>query len=109
MTDEPADHGAGASQAGAPSSGVERAALRHPFPFVRLLYAAAFAFLAWLVFWFVVILAALQFITRAVMGYSNEELRQFSRNLIAYMQELLGYVSFIRDERPFPFGPFPKG
>ena len=104
MTDETADHGAGASSAGA-----DRSALRHPFPFVRLLYAIGFAFLAWLVFWLIVILAALQFAVRALIGYSNDELRQFSRNLIAYMQELLGYVSLMRDERPFPFGPFPKG
>jgi len=102
-TDDSADQSADTA-----SKGDERAGLRHPFPFVRLLYAIGFAFLAWLVFWLVVILAALQFAVRAVIGYSNEELRQFSRNLIAYLQELLLYVSLIRDERPFPFGPFPK-
>jgi hypothetical protein len=83
--------------------------LRHPFPFARLVYAIGFAFVAWVVFWLVLILAALQFITRAVSGHVNEELRQFCRNMIVYLQELLGYVTLARDERPFPIGPFPKG
>lgn len=93
------------------SRGGERSApvLRHPFPFARLFYAIGFAFIAWLVFWLILILAALQFATRAVVGHSNEELRQFSRNLITYISELLAYVSLARDERPFPIGTFPKG
>ena len=83
--------------------------LRHPFPFARLIYAVGFAVVAWVVFWFIVLLAALQFITRAISGHVNEELRQFCRNMIVYLQELLGYATLARDERPFPIGPFPKG
>jgi hypothetical protein len=83
--------------------------LRHPFPFARLIYAIGYAFIAWLVFWFILILALLQFITRAVTGHANDELRRFSRNMITYLLELLGYVCLVRDERPFPIGPFPTG
>ena len=83
--------------------------LRHPFPFARLIYAVGYAFVAWVVFWLVLILALLQFITRAVTGHVNDELRTFSRNMITYLQELLGYVTLVRDEQPFPIGPFPTG
>jgi hypothetical protein len=83
--------------------------LRLPFPFARLIYAVGFAFIAWFVFWFILILAVLQFVTRAVAGHVNDELRQFTRNMILYLQELLGYVALVRDERPFPIGRFPKG
>lgn len=83
--------------------------LRHPFPFSRLVYAIGFSVVAWLVFWLVIVLAILQFVTRAIAGHVNEELRQFCRNMITYLQELLGYITLVRDERPFPIGPFPKG
>jgi hypothetical protein len=83
--------------------------LRHPFPFARLIFAVGFGALAYLVFLGIIVLAILQFITRAITGHVNDELRQFSRNVITYLQELLGYVTLVRDERPFPIGPFPKG
>ena len=80
-----------------------------PFPFTRLLYAIGFAFVAWLVFWLVVFLAALQFVATAVTRHPNDELKHFSLRLTLYMQELLSYITLVRDERPFPIGPFPKG
>ena len=79
-----------------------------PFPFTRLLYAIGFAFIAWLVFWLVVFLAALQFVATAVTRHHNDELKHFSVRLTLYMQELLGYITLVRDERPFPIGSFPQ-
>lgn len=78
-----------------------------PFPLERLLYAVAFAFLAWFVLWVLIVVGVVQFIVFAINGRSNDELRNFSRNLVQYLFDLLGYVTFVRDERPFPFGPFP--
>ena len=83
--------------------------LRHPFPFARLIYAIGFAFVAWVVFWLVLFLAVLQFVTTAVMGHANDELKHFSHSMTLYLQELLGYITLVRDEQPFPIGPFPKG
>ena len=79
-----------------------------PFPAIRLLYALAYAILAWFVFWIVLLLALVQFITIAVNGKSNEELRHFSINLVQYLWELLAFITFVRDDQPFPIGPFPK-
>ena len=79
-----------------------------PFPFVRLLWAIGFGFLAWLVLWIVLVLAAVQFVMIAVNGQVHDELKRFSLTLIQYLWELLAYVAFVRDEQPFPVGPFPK-
>ena len=79
-----------------------------PFPAVRLLYAIGFAVLAWFVFWITLLLGLIQFIHLAVAGRVNEELRAFSVNLVQYLWELLAFITFVRDDQPFPIGPFPK-
>ena len=79
-----------------------------PFPAVRLLYAFAFSIVAWFVFWITLLLALVQFIVLALNGRVNEELRHFTVNLVQYLWELLAYITFVRDEQPFPIGPFPK-
>ena len=78
------------------------------FPVVRLLCAFGFAILAWLVFWAILILTAVQFVMIAVNGKAHEELKAFCLSLIQYLWELLAFVTFVRDEQPFPLGPFPK-
>lgn len=82
---------------------------RSAFPWTRLFYAIGFAVLGWFVFWFVLLLGLLQFIVTAVSGRVNEELKSFSLSLVQYLWELLAFVTFVRDEKPFPLGPFPKG
>lgn len=71
---------------------------------LRILFIIAAGFVAWVSFWFIVILAAAQVIYRLASGDVNEELRGFTRNMIRYLWELLGYVTLARDKRPFLFG-----
>jgi type IV secretory pathway TrbL component len=56
-----------------------------PFPGVRLLYAIAYSIVAWFVFWIVLLLALVQFVTILVSGKINDELRHFSINLVQYL------------------------
>jgi hypothetical protein len=80
---------------------------RTPFPFVRLFYALGYGVVAWVVIHLVFFLALVQFVLFAVTGRLNEELKNFSLSLIQYLWELLAFVAFVRDEQPFPIGPFP--
>ncbi len=82
--------------------------LRRPFPFTRMIYALGFAVVAWMVFWLAILLAVLQFIVTAIVGRTNKELTSFVHSVTLYLQEVLDYVTLVRNERPFPFGPFPK-
>ena len=77
------------------------------FPVVRLLYAIGYGFVAWFVFWILLLLGLVQFLMLALSGRVNEELRHFSVNLVQYLWELIAYILFVRDEQPFPIGPFP--
>jgi hypothetical protein len=81
---------------------------RPEFPVVRLLYALGFAVIAWFVFWLIIVLGALQFVVLLVNGRANQELKDFNFSLVQYLWELLAFIVFVRDEQPFPIGPFPK-
>ncbi|OJU55489.1 MAG: hypothetical protein BGO00_10125 [Alphaproteobacteria bacterium 62-8] len=96
MSDQPAQSAVSPQQA------------RVPFPGTRLLHAIFYAVIAWFTFWVVLVLAALQFLVLVFHGRMNEELRNFTRTLAQYMWELLSYIAFARDDKPFPIGPFPK-
>jgi hypothetical protein len=104
----PGNAGGPSGIGGGPPPGVADPA-RPRFPWLRLLYAIGFAVVAWVMFWLIVLLLApLHFITVAITGRPNDELKHMSLRAVHYLVELLVYVTGARDEMPFPLGPFPK-
>lgn len=81
---------------------------RVPFPVVRLVYAIGFAVVAWFVFPIILALSVMQYVIVALQGRVNEDVKRLSSNLIQYLWELLAFIAFVRDEQPFPVGPFPQ-
>jgi hypothetical protein len=82
---------------------------RLPFPWLRLLYAIGFGFIAWVMFWLIVLLLApLHYIVLAITGKPNEELKEMTLRALHYLVELLAFVTGSGDQKPFPLGPFPK-
>ncbi len=75
---------------------------------IRLLFMVGYGFLAWFVFGLTIFLAILQFIVMILNRELNEDLRKFSRNVVLYLADLLSYITFLKDDKPFPLGPFPK-
>ncbi len=96
------------STGGAPPPSRAIVPVRPPFPFVRLLYALGYGFVAWFVMHIIFVLAVVQFVMLAINGRVNDELKSFCNTLLQYEWELLAYIAFVRDEQPFPIGPFPK-
>jgi len=94
---------------GNPSPGAAPLPVRHPpYPIVRLLYAFGYALIAWFVLYIIFLLAAVQFVMIAINGRVHDEIKSFSATLIRYEWEILAFITFVRDEQPFPIGPFPK-
>ena len=83
-------------------------AAKTPFPIVRLLYSLGFAVLAWLAFWMLLVLSTIQFFVILVTGRVNPELKSFNLSLLQYLWELFAFITFVRDDQPFPIGPFPR-
>ena len=79
-----------------------------PFPATRLFYSIGYGLIAWFVIHIVFLLAVAQFVVIAINGRNNEELKHFCLTLVQYLWELLAFITFVRDEQPFPMGPFPK-
>jgi hypothetical protein len=92
-----------------PQPNAQETRTRAPFPGVRLAYAAGFAVVAWVVFWVSLLLGLAQWIITAIGGDQDDQLKRWSRNLNQYLWEVLSFIVFARDDKPFPFGtPFPK-
>ena len=93
-----------------PAGGAQGGAVpqRPPFPAIRLLYSIGYGFIAWFVLHILFVLAVAQFVVIALNGRVNEELKHFCLTLVQYLWELLAFITFVRDEQPFPIGPFPK-
>jgi len=94
---------------GTPPPGGQSAPPSHPpFPAARLFYAIGYGIIAWFVIHVVFLLAVIQFAVIAINGRGNDELKHFCLVLVQYLWELLAFITFVRDEQPFPLGPFPK-
>ena len=70
-----------------------------------LIYAVIFYFLFFLI-WLVVIF---QFLMKLITTELNSQLLDFSDSLTKYVTQILLYITFKSEERPFPFSPWPKG
>ena len=70
-----------------------------------LVYGVIFYFLYFLI-WLMVIF---QFIMKLVTNELNTQLLDFSDSLVKYVAQILLYMTFRSEERPFPFSPWPGG
>lgn len=75
---------------------------------MRVLFVALFWFIFYLTQLVVAAVVIAQCLFTLLTGAPNEQLLKFGDSLSRYVQELLRYVTFNSDERPFPFSDFPK-
>lgn len=80
-----------------------------PFPTVGLFHAIGYAVVASFVFSILLALGAVQFVVLTVNGRINGEVKTLSADLAHYLWQLLAFIGFVRDDRPFPIGAFPNG
>ncbi|MBL28967.1 MAG: hypothetical protein CMM50_15610 [Rhodospirillaceae bacterium] len=73
----------------------------------RGLLMVAFGFAAYVALWGVFVLAALQLVFMLIDRQPNAQLKSFSRNLAAWLLDIVAFLTFGTDTRPFPFAPFP--
>ena len=73
----------------------------------RGLLMAAFGLAAYVALWGVFVLAALQFVFTLIDRQPNVQLQAFSRNLAAWLLDIVAFLTFGTDVLPFPFTPFP--
>jgi hypothetical protein len=75
---------------------------------IRILFMAGFAVAAWLVLLALVVLVLVQTLIVLVSGEANHNLRKVAYLFGCYLQELVEYLSYNRNDKPFPFADFPQ-
>lgn len=73
----------------------------------RVLYMVGYGFIAYFVLMALFIIAITQAVYTLVSGRRSEEVGALARNLTVYLTELVAFVSWASDEKPFPAGRFP--
>ena len=74
---------------------------------IRGLFILVFGVLFYVLFWIISLLVLFQFVTKVITSKLNEQLMQFSNGLTQYAFQILNYMTFQSEERPFPFSPWP--
>ncbi len=74
---------------------------------LRGLFIIIFGAVLYLVCAVTFFLVVFQFITKVATGGVNSRLSGFSAGLVRYIEQLLRYMTFLSDTRPFPFDDWP--
>ena len=74
---------------------------------LRGLFIIIFAAILYFAFILVSLLVVFQFVSKLLTGELNRQLADFGAGLLRYISQVLGYITFQSDERPFPFSPWP--
>ncbi len=82
---------------------------RAPFPWQRFLFSVMFAVLGWVAFWLTIVLAVILWVLVAVSREPHPEFKQFVNASARYVWQCLAYVVLLREDKPFPLGPLPRG
>ncbi|MGB3810112.1 MAG: DUF4389 domain-containing protein [Parvibaculum sp.] len=95
------------TSSGAPSEPAADVSVQEPL-WLRFVYMLVFGFFAHIAFSLALFLGVVQIVLLAIQKEKNEELLQFSRNLVQYVGECLTFIIFAREDKPFPLGKFPN-
>src|SRR5690554_7505126 len=78
-----------------------------PAQWLRILYMVIFAVVSWALGLVLTVLIVLQALFSLVTGKDNENLRELGGALSKYYYQILLYLTYKSDNKPFPFAPFP--
>ncbi len=75
---------------------------------MRGLFIIIFGIIFYVLIGIIWLLVIFQFVTKVITGNLNAQLEKFSGTLTAYTRQILDYVTFRSEVRPFPFSPMPE-
>ena len=79
-----------------------------PAHWVRLLFMFLFAIALCLLSYLIGALVLLQFILVLVTGKDNEKLRHFGNSCSVYIAQILQFLTYNSENKPFPFDDWPE-
>ncbi len=76
---------------------------------IRLAYMTLFAVIFYIVTLVIALVAVVQFLSRLFTGNVNQQLQSLGQGIAAYVNEITVFLTYHTDDKPYPFGPPPKG
>ena len=75
---------------------------------MRLVYMFLFAIILNLAELVVAFIVVVQFVTKLFTGQVNQQLAEFGDGLASYFRQMIAFLTFHTDDKPFPFAPWPQ-
>ena len=83
--------------------------LKQPAAWIRVVFMLAFAvFLYLIIAPVILVLMVVQALFAVITGEENENLRFFGSALTVYVSQILEFVTYNSETKPFPFSDFPR-
>ncbi|MEX2365777.1 MAG: DUF4389 domain-containing protein, partial [Pseudohongiellaceae bacterium] len=79
-----------------------------PSQWLRILYMVFFAVVCWLLGIIMSVLVIAEVLISLISGRDNENLRQLGASLIQYFYQILQFLTYNTEKKPFPFSSFPE-
>lgn len=73
----------------------------------RLPYMILFAILFNITEFVIYVVMIIQFLLRLITGQGNDRLFILGQNIASYVSQLVEYLTFVSDKKPYPFSPWP--
>ena len=80
----------------------------NPETWIRLAFMVCYWLLLGVVGWVLGAVVLVQFIIVLVSSEPNDKLKEFGANLAVYLRQIIEFMCFVTDEKPFPFNDFPN-
>jgi len=85
-----------------------RANLTKGSTWTRLIYIILFSITFKVAGFIIAIITLVQFVTALINGgTANNRLQEFGGTLALYLRQVVDYLTYASDEKPFPIGPWP--
>lgn len=81
--------------------------LLSPDAWLRILLMAGFAVAAWLTLLVLGVIVLVQALLVLITGFPNANLQRFGLIAGAYLFEIIQFLLYNTEDKPFPFAPFP--
>ena len=75
---------------------------------LRGLFMLFFIVTKYLVAWLIVLIALFQFVADLLTGKPNDKLLEFTKHLNAYLLQIVNFLTFNSESKPFPFANWPS-
>jgi hypothetical protein len=79
----------------------------NPQHWLRLLIMIVFFMVQHIVRWLIGMIALIQFVLTLVTGSLNANLVSFASSLSTYGYQIMLFLTYVKDDKPFPFSPWP--